>query len=218
MERYVRQLKLGPMDNFVYLVGAAGAREVAVVDPAWDVDAILAAAAGDGKEIAAALLTHHHNDHINGLQPLLERTGGVPAYAQRAEIEFSPALQRFGKDLTAVGPGERIDVGPMRITCVHTPGHTPGAQCFHFDEALVSGDTVFVGGCGRCDLPGGDPQRMFDSLHRVIGSLPGETTLFPGHDYGGRPTSTLADEKAHNPYFLRGDLGSFVAYRMRPRT
>lgn len=218
MERYVRQLKLGPMDNFVYLVGAAGAKEVAVVDPAWDVDAILEAAAEDGKTITAALITHHHNDHINGLQPLLERTGGVRAYAQRAEIEFSPALQRFGGDLTPVGPGERIDVGPMRITCVHTPGHTPGSQCFHFDEALVSGDTLFIGGCGRCDFVGGDPQRMFDSLHRVIGSLPEGTTLFPGHDYADRPTSTLGDEKAHNPYFLHGDLASFVAYRMRPRT
>jgi len=218
MERYVRQLQLGPMQNFVYLVGAAGAHEVAVVDPAWDVEAILAAAAEDGKTITAALLTHHHHDHVNGLQPLLERTGGVRAYAQRAEIAFSPVLQRFGRDLTPVDPGERIDVGPMRVTCVHTPGHTPGSQCFHFDDALVSGDTVFIGGCGRCDLAGGDPEQMFDSLHRVLGSLPGETTLFPGHDYADRPTSTLADERAGNPYFVRGDLESFVAYRMRPRT
>ncbi len=218
MERYVRQLKLGPMENFVYLVGAAGAKEVAVVDPAWDVDAIFAAAAGDGKEITAAFVTHHHDDHVNGLRPLLERKSDVRAYAQRAEIAFAPVLQAFGDDLVGVGPGEQIEVGPLRITCVFTPGHTPGSQCLHFDEALVTGDTLFIGGCGRCDFKGGDPERMFDSLHRVIGSLPGGTTLYPGHDYADRPTSTLADEKAQNPYFLRDDLASFVAYRMRPRT
>ena len=218
MERYIRQLKLGPMQNFVYLLGEAGSKEVAVVDPAWDVDAILAAAAADGKEIVAALLTHHHNDHINGVAPLLEKKSDIRVYAQRAEVEFSPVLQRFGRDITPVSPGETIEVGKARITCVHTPGHTPGSQCFHFDEALVSGDTLFIGGCGRCDMVGGDPERMFDSLHRVIGALPAGTALFPGHDYAERPVSTLAEEKAHNPYFLRGDLEAFVAYRMRPRT
>lgn len=218
MDLYIKQLKLGPMDNFVYLLGAAGAREVAVVDPAWDVPGILEAARADGKEIVAALLTHHHHDHINGLAPLLEADPSIRAYAQKAEIEVSEVLRRFGSDLIGVSPGDKVEVGPARISCVHTPGHTPGSQCFHVDDALVSGDTLFVGGCGRCDLQGGDPEQMFDSLHRVIGSLPARTALYPGHDYADRPSSTLADEKAHNPYFLRGDLESFLALRMRPRT
>ncbi len=218
MERYVKQLELGPMANFIYLVGAAGAREVAVVDPAWDVESILRAAEEDGKEITAALLTHHHHDHVNGVQPLLERKPGVRVYAQRAEIAISPMLQGLGGDVTAVGPGDRVEVGPVRITCVHTPGHTPGAQCFHFDEALVSGDTLFIGGCGRCDLEGGDPAALFDSIHRVLGALPDRTAVVPGHHDADRPVSTIGEEKATNPYFQRGDLASFVAYRMRPRT
>lgn len=218
MELYVRQLELGPMDNFVHLIGAKGARETAVIDPAWDVDAILAAAAADGREITTALITHHHDDHVNGLGPLLERRPEVRAYAQRREIEFAPVLQAFGSDLHPVDPGARIEVGPARIGCIHTPGHTPGSQCFHVGGALFTGDTLFIGGCGRCDRAGGDPELLFDSLHRVIGGLPDETAIYPGHHYGDRPVSTLGHEKAHNPYYLHRDLASFVAFRMRPRT
>jgi glyoxylase-like metal-dependent hydrolase (beta-lactamase superfamily II) len=218
MKLYLRQIELGPMKNFVYLLGAEGARETAVVDPAWDVDAIFAAAEADGREITTALLTHGHFDHVNGLQPLLERKPDVRAFAQAAEIAASPTLREFGADLQAVTPGDRVEVGPARITCVHTPGHTPGSQCLHVADALCTGDTLFIGGCGRCDLEGGDPALLFDSLHRVIGGLPDHTAIYPGHDYGDRPVSTIADEKAKNPYFLRTDLASFVDFRMRPRT
>lgn len=218
MKLYLRQLELGPMANFVYLLGAEGARETAVVDPAWDVEAILEAAAADGKEIVAALITHGHHDHVNGLEPLLERRPSVRAFAQRREIEFSSLLQPLRGELHPVDPGATIEVGPARITCVHTPGHTPGSQCFHVDDALLTGDTLFIGGCGRCDFAGGDPEAMFDSLHRVIGSLPDRTAVYPGHDYADRPVSTIGEEKASNPYYLRRDLASFIAYRMRPRT
>ncbi len=217
MALYVRQLPLGPMQNFVYLLGAEGAREVAVVDPAWDVPAVLAAAARDGKEVVAALVTHHHFDHVNGLEELLEKRPSVRAYAQAAEVAFADYLRGFGDALSAVGPGDRVDVGPLAVTCVHTPGHTPGAQCFHAGSALFSGDTLFVGACGRCDFPGSSPEQLFDSLHRVLGALPGDTVLYPGHDYGPTPTATLEEEWRTNPYLVRGDLESFVRHRMRPR-
>lgn len=218
MDLYVKQLQLGPAANFVYLFGGQDSREVAVVDPAWDVPAILEAAERDGKEIVAALITHHHHDHINGLEPLLQARPAVRTFAQEAEIAFSEVLQRFGPAITPVSPGEEIQVGPAKVRCLHTPGHTPGAQSFHVGSSLFTGDTLFVGGCGRCDLVGGNPEQMFHSLHSTIGSLPDETILYPGHDYGATPTALLAEEKQSNPYFLRGDLDSFVAFRMRPRT
>lgn len=214
---WVRQIELGPMQNFIYLVGDPLSREVAVVDPAWDVEAILAAARAEGKEVVAALLTHHHHDHINGLQPLAERVPGLVAWAQRAEIDFSPELQGFGSRIRPVDPGQEILVGGATIRCLHTPGHTPGAQCFHCSGSLFSGDTLFIRGCGRCDLPGGDPEVMYDSLTRVLGALPDETRLYPGHDYGPTPVSTLGDERRSNPYLLHEDRASFVAHRMQPR-
>jgi len=214
---YLRQLGLGPMQNFVYLFGAAGEREVAVVDPAWDVDAITAAAEADGKELVAAFLTHHHHDHINGLEPLLARRPDLRAYAQSTEIDFSPELQAFGERIQGVAPDEVVQVGELAVRCIHTPGHAPGAQCLLAADSLFSGDTLFIGGCGRCDLPGGDPRAMFDSLHRILGALPDETIVYPGHDYAERPTSTIRAEKRTNPYYLHGDVESFVRFRMRPR-
>src|SRR5690606_17924103 len=153
-----------------------------------------------GKELVAAFLTHHHHDHINALEPLLQRLPGIRAYAQSAEIEFSPELEAFGEKIEGVSPGETIQVGELDVRCLHTPGHSPGAQCLLAQDSLFSGDTLFICGCGRCDLPGGDPRAMFDSLHRVLGVLPDETIVYPGHDYAERPTSTIHAEKRTNPY------------------
>jgi hydroxyacylglutathione hydrolase len=212
MSLYVRQLQLGPMQNFVYLLGAAGARETAVIDPAWDVPAILAAAQADGRELTHALLTHHHGDHVNGVESLREAVPALDVVAQRAELPRLPFEAR------GVDPGDEVRVGALPVTCVHTPGHTPGSQCFHAAGSLVSGDTLFIGGCGRCDFEGGDPHAMFHSLHHVLGGLPDGTVLLPGHDYADRPTSTLARERAENPYLTRRDEDAFVTFRMRPRT
>jgi glyoxylase-like metal-dependent hydrolase (beta-lactamase superfamily II) len=214
---YVRQLELGPMKNFVYLVGAPESAEVVVVDPAWDVNAIRQAAQADGKRITAAFLTHHHFDHLNGVPELL-RTHDVPVYVQRAEVDFAEAVQKLGSAVRPVAPGEVLTVGAAELTCVHTPGHTPGSQCLWTRQALVSGDTVFVNACGRCDLSGGDAGQMYDSLHRVLGVLPADTALYPGHDYGDVAVSSLGRERSHNPYFQLTRLEAFVAHRNRPRS
>ena len=214
MALYVRQLKLGPMENFVYLVGAEGARETAIVDPAWDVEAAQAAAGADGRSLTHALVSHHHFDHVNGL-PQLFALGGIRVFAHRADVpELAPELQR---EVTPLAAGDAVEVGPLRVVAMHTPGHTPGSTCWHAGDGLFAGDTVFVNACGRCDLAGGDPEQMFQSLKRVS-ELPGDVRLFPGHDYGDVPISSVARERERNPYFQKlASLTDFVAYRMRPR-
>ena len=212
MALYVRQLKLGPMDNFVYLVGAKDAPETAIIDPAWDVEAALRAAEEDGRTLTHALLSHHHFDHVNGLPAILEH-GGIRVLAHRADVAKLPPEAQ--PEVTALGAGDSVEVGPLRIQAMHTPGHTPGSTCWHAGEGLFAGDTVFVNACGRCDLAGGDPEQMFQSLTRVS-RLPGDVRLYPGHDYGDVAVSSIAREKERNPYFQKlASLTDFVAYRMR---
>jgi hydroxyacylglutathione hydrolase len=215
-ELYLRQLELGPMQNFVYLVGDRGAGECVVVDAAWEIDTIVRTAEADGMRIVGALVTHTHQDHVGGsltewgmpgripgVEELLAR---VPAkvYVHRAEREF---LRGFGSDLVGVEGGTALAVGRLSVTFVHTPGHTPGSQCFLVDGRLIAGDTLFIGACGRTDLPGGDPSQLHESLAR-LGKLPDETVLFPGHNYGG-PSSTIGDEKRSNP-FMRFGIAEFL--------
>ncbi len=214
MGLYVRQLKLGPMENFVYLLGAEGSPQTAIVDPAWDVPAALRAAREDGREVTHALLSHHHFDHVNGLPDLLAQ-GGIRVFAHRADIpRLAPEVRA---EVTPLEAGDAVEVGPLRIAAMHTPGHTPGSTCWHTGDGLFAGDTVFVNACGRCDLAGGDPEQMFQSLNRVA-SLPGQVRLYPGHDYGDVPVSSIAREREQNPYFQKlSSLTDFLAWRMRPR-
>ena len=217
MALYVRQLKLGPMENFVYLVGAPGARETAIVDAAWDVPAAVRAAEEDGRTLTHALVSHHHFDHVNGLPEVLAQ-GGIRVVAH--QLDLPKLASEVRREVTAVSAGDVVEVGPLRIRAMHTPGHTPGSTCWHVEGeegSLFAGDTVFVNACGRCDLAGGDPEQMFQSLKRVS-ELPGEVRLYPGHDYGDVPVSSIAREKERNPYFkMLASLTDFVSWRMRPR-
>ena len=212
MALYVRQLKLGPMDNFVYLVGADDAKETAIVDPAWDVEEAVRAAEEDGRKLTHALLSHHHFDHVNGVPAVLAQ-GGIRVFAHRADVSrLAPEVQG---EIAPLGAGDSVEVGPLRVQAMHTPGHTPGSTCWHAGDGLFAGDTVFVNACGRCDLAGGDPEQMFQSLRRVS-QLPDEVKLYPGHDYGDVPVSSIAREKERNPYFQKlASLTDFVAWRMR---
>ena len=221
MGLYLRQLQLGPMKNFVYLVGAEGSPETAVIDCAWDAEAVLAAAAEDGRRITHALVSHWHADHTNGLAPLLEKQG-VRVMAGAADV--GDLLPELRSEATALAGGDVIEVGPLRLRALHTPGHTPGSTTYALDAgpatgagAVFSGDTLFVNACGRCDLRGGDPALMWKSL-QALSALGEEVTLYPGHDYGDVPISSIGRERKHNPYLERlGALEEFVALRMRPR-
>jgi hydroxyacylglutathione hydrolase len=214
MELYVRQLQLGPMENFVYLVGAKDSKETAIVDAAWDVQAALRAAEEDGRVITHALVSHHHFDHTNGLPDLLAR-GNTRIYIHESDRNSLSADVKG--EVTGIKSGDAVEVGPLKIKAFHTPGHTPGSTCWHAAGSLFAGDTVFVNACGRCDLAGGDPELMFQSLKRVS-ELPEDTRLYPGHDYGDVPVSSIGREKEHNPYFQKlSALTDFVSWRMRPR-
>lgn len=220
MALYLKQLLLGPMQNFVYLIGDTDTRRAVAVDPAWDIDAILRTLAEDDMTLEAALITHFHPDHIGGglmghhipgAVELLERGEKIKVYVHKAEADYVPRVCGLSRtDLTLSESGDELAVGAHRIRFVHTPGHTPGSQCFLVDNNLVSGDTLFIGGCGRVDLPGSDPAQMYDSLVNKLRALPDDTVLYPGHDYAGRPTSTMAEEKRRNLYLRFERLEDFL--------
>jgi len=214
---YFKQIEMGPMENFVYLIGSAETRRVAVVDGAWEIDKILRLAAEDDLEITHAFVTHTHPDHVGGRFAGVEIEGVTELLSKckakvvvhKAEAEFLEALS--SSDLIKAESGDKIDVGGVEIRLLHTPGHTPGSQCFLIDNRIVSGDTLFIGSCGRVDLPGSDPERMYYSLTQKLMALPDDTILFPVHNYADRPISTLGEEKRSNPYFQFHSLKQFLA-------
>ncbi|MFA6030137.1 MAG: MBL fold metallo-hydrolase [Elusimicrobiota bacterium] len=200
MSLAVRRLQLGPMANFVYLVADEASKTFAAVDPAWDVSAVFAEAAREGWTLAAVVLTHNHFDHSDGLPDVLRRSD-VPVYVH---AEDASAVRGEGRRIVETGDGSALGLGDSRLEFVHTPGHTPGSQCLRAGERLLTGDTLFIGACGRVDLPGSDPRRMYASL-RKLGALPDDLLVMPGHAYGPRPAARLGDEKRENPY-LAGAL------------
>jgi glyoxylase-like metal-dependent hydrolase (beta-lactamase superfamily II) len=212
---YLRQMEVGPMENFVYLIGDPITRCVMVVDPAWQVDTILKAAEADGMKVTGALISHHHYDHTNGIEALLEATD-AKVYVNKHDAEFVSVPK---SNLVKTDHGEEIKIGEISVKALHTPGHTPGSQCFHVQGNLVSGDTLFIKGCGRCDLPGGDPEAMYYTLTQKLMRMKDDTVLLPGHNYAERPRSTLGDEKLQNPYLrtASASLKDFLALRMGKR-
>ncbi len=220
MSLYLKQLLLGPMQNFVYLIGDTATRRAVAVDPAWDIEAILSTLAADDMTLAAALATHFHPDHlggdlmghhISGATELLARGEKIKVYVHKHEADYVPRVCGLSKtDLSLCESGDELALGEQRIRFLHTPGHTPGSQCFLVGPNLVSGDTLFIGGCGRVDLPGSDPKQMYDSLVNKLRALPDETVLYPGHDYADRPASTIGEEKQRNLYLRFNRLEDFL--------
>lgn len=206
----LEQMEVGPMKNFIYFLGDKSAGEIAVVDPAWDVEYLRARARKRGYTITHIFLTHGHPDHVNGLDDLLS-THDVPVYISENEAPFyTPRC----KNLIKVSDRQKLKVGSIAFECIFTPGHTPGCQCFKSGDALIAGDTLFIDGCGRCDLPGGAPEMMYRSLRDVIMKLPDSTIIYPGHNYGDAPFATLAEQKKTNPYLQSESLQTFLHQRM----
>jgi len=212
---FVHQFPLGPWDNFIYLLGCKKTRTCAVVDPAWHAPSILKEAEKLDLKIEHVLCTHSHFDHVDQAEAILQATD-APVHMLRPELEWSGFKS---ENLVAHHPGDQLRIGEhLEITFVHTPGHTPGSTSYRLDDALVTGDTLFIDGCGRCDFVGGDPVVMFETLKDLMGKLPGGTTLYPGHDYGDTKMATVDEQLATNPYLKLPTVEDFIAHRMQGKT
>ncbi|HEX9547070.1 MAG TPA: MBL fold metallo-hydrolase [Acidimicrobiales bacterium] len=194
------------MVNFVYLIGDRQTGEAVVVDPAYAVNDLLDRLATDGMRLTGVLATHHHPDHVGGsmmsysIQGVSDvlKTQPVQVHVNRNEAEWVRRTAGISAtDLVAHDSGDVIEVGAIPIKLLHTPGHTPGSQCFLVDGMLVSGDTLFLEGCGRTDLPGSDPEAMYESLQHLA-SLPDDTAVFPGHRYSPQSAGTMEAIKQIN--------------------
>jgi len=198
------------MVNFVYLVGDRDTGEAMVGDPAYAVRELVEIAAGDGMKLVSVLATHFHPDHVGGdlfghsIEGVRELLGiqGMKVHLQHAE---APWLQRVtelsASDLDLHDSGDTVMVGAIPVQLIHTPGHTPGGQCFLVQGRLVAGDTLFLDGCGRTDLPGGDASAMYYSLTQRLAQVPDDTLLFPGHLYSPQPSATLGATRRDNFVF-----------------
>jgi glyoxylase-like metal-dependent hydrolase (beta-lactamase superfamily II) len=202
------------MRNFAYLIGDRQTGDCVVVDPAYAAGDLVDTLEADGMQLSGVLVTHHHPDHVggemmgfelNGLAELLERVS-VPVHVNSEEALFVSRVTGIPVgDLTTHHNGDKVSVGDIDIELLHTPGHTPGSQCFLLDGRLVAGDTLFLEGCGRTDFPGGDSDEIFRSLQKLA-QLPGDPTVFPGHWYSEEPSASLSEVKRSNYVYRVANL------------
>ncbi|RJQ84625.1 MAG: MBL fold metallo-hydrolase [Desulfobacteraceae bacterium] len=206
----IEQILLSRMDTFCYLVGDETAGAAALIDPAFDMHRILALAKGGGYAVTHVINTHHHSDHTAGNAEVIKATGAQlcihesdaaalghltgRAFSRMLGGKGSPPPQRLLKD------GEKVRIGAIELTVLHTPGHTPGGACFYTPGHVFTGDTLFVGAVGRTDLPGGSAGQLLTSIRSKIYSLPEDTVVWPGHHYGDAPSSTVGHERQYNPF------------------
>ncbi len=195
------------MVNFVYALGDRETGEAVLVDPAYRPSELVGVLEADGMRLVGAIGTHYHFDHVGGTYANHHVAGvaellasvDVPVHVQRDEVEWVSRATGVGADsLVAHDGGDTLRVGELSLTMIHTPGHTPGSQCLLFEGRLVSGDTLFLEGCGRTDLPGSDPEEMYRTLTQRLAEVSNETELFPGHFYSAAPSAPLGDVRATN--------------------
>ncbi|QFS90046.1 putative polyketide biosynthesis zinc-dependent hydrolase BaeB [Mycobacterium sp. THAF192] len=202
------------MRNFAYLIGDRQTGDTVVVDPAYAAQDLVDVLEADGMHLSGVLVTHHHPDHVGGsmmgftlkgLAELLERVS-VPVHVNVHEADWVAKVTGIARsELTAHEHGDKVLVGDIDIELLHTPGHTPGSQCFLLDGRLVAGDTLFLEGCGRTDFPGGNVDDMFRSL-QALAHLPGDPTVFPGHWYSAEPSAALSEVRDSNYVYRAGNL------------
>jgi len=195
------------MVNLVYAIGDRASGEVLLVDPAYAPNELVSIVGADGMNVVGVLATHYHPDHvggdlggndIDGIAQLLA-TIDVPVHVQNDEIPWVERRTGVGASaLVGHDSGDVVQVGDVTVELIHTPGHTPGSQCFLVDDKLVSGDTLFLDGCGRTDLPGSDPEEMYRTLSQRLSRIDDDTILFPGHLYSADPSAPMSEVRKYN--------------------
>lgn len=208
------------MLNFSYAIGSRERRECVLIDPAWDVQGLIDQVSADGMKVIGALATHWHPDHVGG-DLFGHDVEGIAQFINltQSRVWVNPAEREWILRTTGVAPGDlmladsgtNLVIGSVEITFLHTPGHTPGSQCFLVgDDLVVSGDTLFLQGCGRTDLPGGNAEDLYFSLTRTLSKLPGTTVLYPGHRYDPKSSATMAEVRQTNQFLRVPNLEAWL--------
>jgi len=206
----IHQLPLGQMDNYVYIVADAASGKAVVIDPGFEAGAILAAAGKHNYELTAIWLTHGHGDHTAAVGDILAQRP-VPLILPR---QMPDKWRPTAAQITEIDDGDTLRVGDIPFQVIYTPGHSPDGTCFLHGNHLLAGDTLFIDGCGRCDLPDSDVNAMYESIHGRLMNLPDETIIYPGHNYGPKPSDTLENQKRTNRFMVAASKEAFVRERM----
>ena len=206
----IKAFDVGPMQNLVYVISDKKTNFAAIVDPAWDLKEVYLYIDKNNLELKNILLTHSHNDHVNAIDQILLKFDLSIHLNHKEKIFWNKSYDNFKINYG----GDIIKLGSTEIKSIYTPGHTPGSTCYQIGNNLIAGDTLFVFGCGRCDLHGGNPEEMFMTLKNLKSSLDEKTIILPGHDYSVKRSSTMNEQKLGNPFFHFDSLDKFVEYRM----
>jgi len=198
----LEQFRVGPYLNFTYLVADEEGGDAVVIDPSFGIEPVLAAIDTRGVHVRYILNTHSHQDHVAGNQDVRQRTG-----AKIVAHRVAPLHQDVSVD-----DGDAFTAGRLKFEVRHTPGHTKDSVLYLFAGNVATGDTLFVGECGRTDLPGGDPSEMYESLHHRVLALDDALVVLPGHDYGSTPTSTIGRERRENYTLAPRTREEFLAF------
>lgn len=206
----IKTFDVGPLANIIYIITDNKSKESAIIDPAWDMSEVYKYIGENDLILKKILLTHSHHDHVNAIDEILA--------SYDLEIHINKKEKVFWKkeydNFVINHGGDTIKLGETEIRSLHTPGHTPGSTCYHIGDDLIAGDTLFVFGCGRCDLHGGSPEEMFNTLKDIKISLDPKTIILPGHNYSIKRESTLQEEIQGNPFMKFNNINKFIDYRM----
>jgi glyoxylase-like metal-dependent hydrolase (beta-lactamase superfamily II) len=201
----VHQIQVGSMQNFTYLVEDEDTNEGIIIDPSWDLDQIEQVIKRNNLKIKYIVNTHHHFDHTIGNEAMTKLTNAKIIQHEKSDLKHD----------ISVKDGDAIKFGTSELTVLHTPGHSKDSICLIGDGKIFSGDTLFVGNCGRIDLPGGSVNELYHSLFDVLHPLNDDFVLYPGHNYGHSPTSTIGQEKISNFVMQKRTEKEFVDLMIR---